>query len=91
MTPYIPNKYYQKEKSPKPIYIPKSQKIPTASNKLPYPFIHINGFANYKIRKSKYVKNNNSNLVNELHFHATYSSFYTRKVMYDAFNNWDKK
>lgn len=89
-TKYIAGKYYEEIKSSKPIHIPKPQKIPTASNKLPYPFIHINGFVNYKIQKSKYVKNNSGNLINELNFYATHSSFYTRKVMYDTFNNWDK-
>lgn len=89
-TKYDVGKYYQEIKSSEPIHVPKFKKIPTAANKLSYPFLYINGYEDYKIKKSKYVKNNNTNLVNELHFYATHSSFYTRKVMYDAFNNWDK-
>lgn len=90
ITNYQPGKYYATIKSTSPIHIPKSEKIATASKKLAYPFIHINGFRNYDIKKSEYIKNNNSNYANELVFHATYSSFYTRNIMYNNFGNWDK-
>lgn len=90
ITDYNPNLYRKKISSPDSIFPQKSIIVRTASKKGNYPFIHKNGFKTYEIIKSKTVKNKNSIFANELKFYATYSSFYTRKSMYEKFGNWNK-
>lgn len=70
--------------------VPKTTIVKTANPNLKYPFLHKNGFKDYEIVKSKYIKTSDSHYANELRFNATYSSFYTKKLMYDHFGNWNK-
>ena len=68
------------------IYVIKPKKVPTAYKGFKYPYIHINGYSGYEISKSRFLKYQN---LNELKYYHTYSSFYTRKSMYEKFGDWD--
>ena len=89
-TDYKPNIYRSEITNPDSIFIPKPEIVDTYSKKGNYPYMHKNGFKSFEITKSKTVKNKDSIFANELKFYATYSSFYTRKSMYEKFGNWDK-
>lgn len=90
ITEYTP-KIGAETKTQTNISIPETKMVRTANPNLPYPYIHINGFKDYEIVKSKSIKIDGLTVYpNELRFNATYSSFYTKKVMYDNFGNWNK-
>lgn len=75
----------------KNIYIPQQRKVETASKELYYPYLHINGFKDYEITKKEVPLLAKEKIkVSEISFNATYSSFYTRKVMFDNFGDWNK-
>ncbi|MDX1828617.1 MAG: hypothetical protein R3342_03630 [Lutibacter sp.] len=71
------------------IEIPKTEKIKTKNPTTPY--IYINGFNKVDIFPVLLINNNDSIYINELRFNAVYSSFYTKKVMFEKFGMWDKK
>lgn len=83
---YKPNLYYLPFKEPDSIFVVKSKKVETNYKGFNYPYIHINDYYGYTITKSNYK---NFKDFFELNFFHTYSSFYTRKVMYEKFGNWD--
>jgi hypothetical protein len=89
ITKYNANLYRGQVSKPDSIFIPKPIRIKTYSKKSSYPYIHKNGYKSYKITVSKTVKDKNSFFANELIFYSTYSSFYTRKLMYEKFGNWN--
>ncbi|WP_405609399.1 hypothetical protein [Polaribacter sp. Asnod1-A03] len=90
ITDYKPNLYKTNKKKQDSIFVPNPIRVSTFSTEGNYPYIHINGFKSYEITKSKIVKNKDSLFANELKFYATYSSFYSRAVMYQQFGNWNK-
>lgn len=83
---YNPTSYSEIFKEPDSIFIEKPKKIETAYKGFKYPYIHINGYHGSSIKKSNYK---NFKTFFELKFYHTYSSFYTRKVMYEIFGNWN--
>lgn len=90
ITEYKPELYKITATEQDSIFIPKPIRVDTNSKKGNYPYIHINGFKSYEIKKSKTVKTKDAVFANELKFYATYSSFYTRKSMYEKFGDWHK-
>ncbi len=52
--------------------------------------MHKNGFKSFEIKRNKNFLLNEKAYPNSLFYYATYSSFYTRKVMYEKFGNWDQ-
>ena len=90
ITDYKPNKKTSHFKEIDSVFIPKPQIVKTAYKGFEYPYIHKNGFKNYEIGLSKHIKTKDSTYINELKFFNTYSSYYTRKSMYEKFNHWDK-
>lgn len=84
---YNPNKYYDYSiQQPDSIFVQKEQRVETAWKGFLYPYMHINGFNGYDISKSSYKKFDD---YFELKFFHTYSAYYTRKVMFQKFGNWD--
>lgn len=81
------SKYFKK---PDSIFIVQSKIIPTAYKGFKYPYMHVNGYKDYEISTSKFLKEGKFKNSNELKFNHTYSSFYTRKSMFDKYGNWDK-
>ena len=65
--------------------------VKTANQNLPYPYVHINGFKDYEINLSNLFRDKNNYFAKELRFNATYSAFYTKKVMYEKFGLWSKE
>ena len=55
------------------------------------PYIYKNGFLNYTITKIPLDKNDETKNPNELKFNATFSSMYSKKVMFDKFGKWTKE
>ena len=74
-----------KQKTNQKYHIVTPQVVKTHDQTLKYPFIHINGFKDFEINSSNLIKDKNSSFAKELRFNATYSSFYTKKVMYEKF------
>lgn len=64
--------------------------VKTSDQTLKYPYLHINGFKDFEINTSNLIKDHNSLYAKELRFNATYSSFYTKKVMYEKFGLWNE-
>lgn len=85
---YNPNIYFDNINEPDSIFVVEQKKVASTSNKGEY--LYINGFRNYDFKKSETIKDKDSIYVNKLNFYRTYSSFYTRKLMYEKFGNWDK-
>ena len=54
------------------------------------PFIYKKGYANYNIIETALPYPKNSELKNELRFHAVYSAMYTKQAMYNHFGKWTK-
>ena len=84
------DRYINIRETQKNIHIQKQKRVPTASKDLPYPFVHINGFKNHELKDYNFTLNGKKLSVKELRFNAVYSSFYTKKVMFDNFGKWDK-
>lgn len=80
-----------KQKTNQKYHIVTPQVLKTYDQTLKYPFIHINGFKDFEINSSNLIKNKNSSYAKELRFNATYSSFYTKNVMYEKFGLWDEE
>jgi hypothetical protein len=55
------------------------------------PYIYKKGFKSYTVKPILTVHNGDSTFINELKFNAVYSSFYTKKVMFDKFGKWDRE
>ena len=84
------NKNVEIKETQKNISVQKQRITSTYSKDLPYPFLHINGFKNFELRDYNLKLDRKKLTVKELRFNATYSSFYTKKVMFDNFGDWDQ-
>ncbi len=87
---FDPNLYSENFKEPDSIFIVKPKRVETAYKGFKYPYIHINGYKGYSITASETLNDDNFKNLNELKLYHTYSSFYTRKMMYENFGNWNK-